>query len=255
MTEHIVGQAKGYESDTIPGDFGTLDGALPEMRRRGARELQEVPVPVVRRSASGRSWAAGSSSVTEADTLLRERRVGPLEGFRSRLGKPFSASIKLNDANEVAFDFGDGGGDDRPKRPTSPGSSRSVRARSATRASSKLRRRTCAKRRSGPDKTCDFRSGRVILQRPDRARADAEAPRHRQDRSPAVRVGAHQARILGVSRSATRRQDRLRVRGAAMPAKGGARAGARRPSRLRVLGRIRATRSPSSSTRGATAPM
>ena len=48
MTEHIVGQAKGHESDTIPGDFGTLDGALPEVRRRSPRELQEVPVPVVR---------------------------------------------------------------------------------------------------------------------------------------------------------------------------------------------------------------
>ena len=48
MTEHIVGQAKGYESDTIPGDFGDAGGALPEVRRRGARELQEVPVPVLR---------------------------------------------------------------------------------------------------------------------------------------------------------------------------------------------------------------
>ena len=48
MTQHIVGQAKGYESDTIPGDFGTLTARVSELRRRGARELQEVPVPVVR---------------------------------------------------------------------------------------------------------------------------------------------------------------------------------------------------------------
>jgi DNA topoisomerase III len=31
-------------SDTVPGDFGTLD-ALPEMRRGGQGELQEIPVP------------------------------------------------------------------------------------------------------------------------------------------------------------------------------------------------------------------
>src|SRR5256885_5092758 len=29
MTQHIVGQAKGYESDTIPGDFGTLTARCP----------------------------------------------------------------------------------------------------------------------------------------------------------------------------------------------------------------------------------
>ena len=48
MTKHIVAQAKNFESDTIPGDFATLSAPLPEMRRRGARELQEVPVPDVR---------------------------------------------------------------------------------------------------------------------------------------------------------------------------------------------------------------
>ena len=42
----------------------------------------------------------------EADTLLNDREVGPLEGFRSKLGRPFSAKLKLTDANEVEFDFG-----------------------------------------------------------------------------------------------------------------------------------------------------
>ena len=30
MTEHIVGQAKNYESDTIPGDFATLGNPCPK---------------------------------------------------------------------------------------------------------------------------------------------------------------------------------------------------------------------------------
>ena len=30
MTEHIVGQAKNYESDTIPGDFATLHAPCPK---------------------------------------------------------------------------------------------------------------------------------------------------------------------------------------------------------------------------------
>ena len=42
----------------------------------------------------------------EADALIKEREIGPLEGFRSKMGRPFSAKLKLTDANEVVFDFG-----------------------------------------------------------------------------------------------------------------------------------------------------
>ena len=106
MTKHIVAQAKNYESDTIPGDFGDAHRALPEMRRRSAREVQEVPVPSTATSASGRSWAAASSSSPRPTRCCSTREVGPLEGFRSRLGRPFSAKLQLTDANEVEFDFG-----------------------------------------------------------------------------------------------------------------------------------------------------
>ncbi len=44
MTEHIVAQAKNYESDTIPGDFATLSSALSQMRQRSARALPEIPM-------------------------------------------------------------------------------------------------------------------------------------------------------------------------------------------------------------------
>ena len=97
MTQHIVGQAKGYESDTIPGDFGTLTCAVPEVRRRDARELQEVPVPGLRLRLLEDRRPAASSRLAEAEELLRERPIGPLHGFRSKMGRPFAASIKLND--------------------------------------------------------------------------------------------------------------------------------------------------------------
>jgi len=41
----------------------------------------------------------------EAKDLLEKRLIGPLHGFRSRLGRPFSAALKLNDANETEFVF------------------------------------------------------------------------------------------------------------------------------------------------------
>jgi DNA topoisomerase-3 len=42
---------------------------------------------------------------SEARALLEKRLIGPLQGFRSRLGRPFSAALKLNDANETEFVF------------------------------------------------------------------------------------------------------------------------------------------------------
>lgn len=41
----------------------------------------------------------------EAKELLEKRLIGPLQGFRSRLGRPFAAALKLNDAGETEFVF------------------------------------------------------------------------------------------------------------------------------------------------------
>jgi DNA topoisomerase-3 len=45
----------------------------------------------------------------EVQTLIRDRVVGPLDGFRSKAGKPFSAILRLDPNNKVKFDFGDNG--------------------------------------------------------------------------------------------------------------------------------------------------
>ena len=44
-------------------------------------------------------------SPEEAKTLLEEKKVGPLEGFVSRAGRPFSATLKLEDDGNVSFEF------------------------------------------------------------------------------------------------------------------------------------------------------
>ncbi len=46
---------------------------------------------------------------SEVAELLEKRQVGPLDDFRSRAGKPFSAILRLDAMNKVTFDFGDGG--------------------------------------------------------------------------------------------------------------------------------------------------
>jgi DNA topoisomerase-3 len=164
MTEHIVGQAKNYESDTIPGDFATLTVPCPKC----GGEVHENYKKFQCQKCDFGFWkimGGRQLEAAEAETLLRERKVGPLDGFRSRIGRPFSASIKLSDENEVSFDFGERDGDDGEVPDFSGQEPLGTCPKCGNRVFEGTQSYICEKA-VGPDKTCDFRSGRVILQRP-----------------------------------------------------------------------------------------
>jgi DNA topoisomerase-3 len=57
--------------------------------------------------------AGRSFERSEVETLLKEGRVGPLEGFRSKVGRKFNATVKLGEDFKQQFDF-DEGSHDRP---------------------------------------------------------------------------------------------------------------------------------------------
>ena len=102
----------------------------------------------------------------EADALIKDREIGPLEGFRSKMGRPFSAKLKLTDANEVTFDFGnDIGTEDGEVPDFSAQTPLGTCPKCASRVFELPNAYVCEKA-VGPEKTCDFRSGRMILQRP-----------------------------------------------------------------------------------------
>jgi DNA topoisomerase-3 len=167
MTEKIVGQAKNYESDTIPGDFATLTNPCPkcggEVHEKYKKFQCENPKCDF---AFWKIMGGRQIEPQEADALIKNRTIGPLEGFRSKMGRPFSAVLKLNDAIEVVFDFGnaDAGDDGEPpdfSQSTTLGACPKCGARVFEHGSAYV----CEKA-VGPEKTCDFRSGRMILQRP-----------------------------------------------------------------------------------------
>ena len=166
MTKHIVDQAKAHENDTIDVDFGTLTARCPKC----GGEVHEKYKKFQCQACDFGFWkimAGRQLELNEADALLRDRAVGPLEGFRSKIGRPFAAALKLTDAYEVTFDFGDGGADDdtteapdfSAQEPLGPCPKCGARVFEMPQAY------VCEKA-VGPGKTCDFRSGRVILQRP-----------------------------------------------------------------------------------------
>src|SRR5947208_7790186 len=88
MTRKIVERAKKYEYDTIPGDFGVLKTPCPkcggEVHER-YKAFQCVKCDFsLWKILSGRLFEA-----PEIEALIRDRQIGPLQGFRSKMGRPF----------------------------------------------------------------------------------------------------------------------------------------------------------------------
>jgi DNA topoisomerase III len=166
MTRHLVGQAKNYESDTIPGDFATLSVRCPKC----GGEVHENYKKFQCQSCDFGIWkivAGRQLDAPEAEALLSQREVGPLEGFRSKPGRPFAAKLKLGDADEVQFDFGDGSGEGSDAvAPDFSGQESLGPCPKCGNAVFELPAAYVCEKAVGPEKTCDFRSGRVILQRP-----------------------------------------------------------------------------------------
>jgi DNA topoisomerase-3 len=109
----------------------------------------------------GREW-----SPEEVTELIRKRYMGPLAGFRSKQGRPFSAGLRLTDDLRIEFDFGHPVGSDATGTPD-------FSAQQPLGACPKCGARVfehgiayVCEKAVGAQKSCDFRSGRMILQQP-----------------------------------------------------------------------------------------
>jgi len=164
MTRHIVDRAKAHESETVPGDYVTLEKPCPKcggVVKENYKKFQCQKCDfALWRILSGRQFEPA-----EIEALIETGQIGPLQGFRSRLGKPFAANIKLTPEFKIEFDFGqqqDGDGEpidfsgQEPLGPC-PKCGNNVYAHGLAYACEKA---------LGPDRSCDFRSGQIILQRP-----------------------------------------------------------------------------------------
>ncbi|WP_250519266.1 DNA topoisomerase III [Caballeronia sp. NCTM1] len=168
MTQTIVKRAKEYDSDTIPGDYATLETPCPncgaqvkENYRRFACTKCEFSISKI---PGGRQF-----EIPEVEELLREKTIGPLSGFRSKMGRPFSAILKLALDDEIKnykleFDFGqDSGGEDGEPPDFSEQTPVGACPKCQSRVFEHGMSYVCENSVSNP-KTCDFRSGKVILQ-------------------------------------------------------------------------------------------
>ncbi len=163
MTEHMVEQAKNFSNETIPGDYATLatpcpvcGGVVKENYRRFACTACDFSITKI---PGGRTF-----ETPEAETLLATRSLGPVDGFRSKTGRPFAASLRLTDDNKLEFDFGQGASDDDAQPVDFSGATRLGDCPKCSAGVFAHGNAYVCEKSLGPEKTCDFRSGLMILQ-------------------------------------------------------------------------------------------
>ncbi|MFN9451738.1 MAG: DNA topoisomerase III [Rubrivivax sp.] len=179
MAERIVRKAKEYDRDTIPGDYSTLKtpcpncgGVVKENYRRfactGEHGATEGCGFSITKIPAGRAF-----EIAEAEAFLSDKRIGPLDGFRSKAGWPFVAEMKLVHDSELGnwkleFDFGEDA-----KQAQADGEPVDFSDQATLGACPKCKGRVYEHGTSyvcehavGAHVTCDFKSGKVILQQP-----------------------------------------------------------------------------------------
>ena len=181
MAERIVQKAKEYDRETIPGDYATLQtpcpncgGVVKENYRRfactgpeGAPDGAGCDFSITK-IPGGRSF-----ELAEAEAFLRDKKIGPLEGFRSKAGWPFTAELKLVRDEEISnwkleFDFGE-----EARREGESGAPVDFSQQQSLGACPKCQGHVYEHGTSyvcehavGAHVTCDFKSGKIILQQP-----------------------------------------------------------------------------------------
>ncbi len=178
MTQRIVAKAKEYDRDTIPGDYATLSTPCPNCSgvvKENYRRFTCVGRPGGEGCGFSISKIPGGRSfeLHEVERFLADKKIGPLEGFRSKAGWPFTAELKLSYDDEIRnwkleFDFGEDA-----KKEGESGEPVDFSGQASLGACPKCQGRVfehgsnyVCEHAVGAHVTCDFKSGKIILQQP-----------------------------------------------------------------------------------------
>ena len=174
---HIVDQTQVMVERIKTGefadpDFGTLKAPCP---RCGAK-IHEGYKHFACENCDYKLWKVVASrqwEVEEVEELLAKRQIGPLQGFRSKMGRAFAAIIKLKDDHSPEFDFGQSDAEaDAEEVDFSGQEALGACPKCSGRVYEHGMAYVCEKS-VGAGRSCDFRSGKVILQQ-EVARAEMQ---------------------------------------------------------------------------------
>jgi DNA topoisomerase III len=169
MTQIIVKRAKEYDNETIPGDYATLKTPCPNCAGVVKENYRRFACTKCDFSMS-KTPGSRQFEINEVEELLEKRTIGPLQGFRSKMGRPFAAILRIVRDEDIQnfkleFDFGqdqddgeEGEGVDFTGQ-TALGPCPKCASGVYEMGLAYVCEKTVAK-----PKACDFRSGRIILQ-------------------------------------------------------------------------------------------
>ena len=165
FTREIVDKAKNFEGDSVSGNFEVLEVKCP---RCGNGPFDEDYRTFKCRSCELIIWKTMAGRLfdrTEVEKLLVDGRVGPLEGFRSKMGRKFNAPVKLGEDFKQQFDFGENGNGGPLTIDTSKHEEIGVCPVCKEGKVYELENAFACERALANPKTCNFRVSKVILQR------------------------------------------------------------------------------------------
>ena len=181
MTKSLVSKAKGYDRDSVPGDYATLQARCPNCGGVMKENYRRYACVGTTDSGEGCGFSFGKTpagrtfETAEVEQFLRDKKIGPLEGFRSKAGWPFTAEMVIKFDEEaknykLEFDFGDDKNAETGEI-VDFGQQQSLGAcpKCAGAVYELGKNYVCEKSVSTlaqPTPSCDFKTGQVILQQP-----------------------------------------------------------------------------------------
>ena len=168
MTQIIVKRAKEYNNDTIPGDYATMHQPCPNCGSVVKENYRRFACTKCEFSMS-KTPGSRQFEIAEVEELLKNRTIGPLQGFRSKMGRPFAAILRIVRDEDISnfkleFDFGQNDDDENAEAVDFSGQTVLGPCPKCGGGVYEMGLAYVCENSVAKPKTCDFRSGRIILQ-------------------------------------------------------------------------------------------
>jgi DNA topoisomerase-3 len=165
LTREIVEKVRNFRGETIEGEYATIDAKCPNC---GGGPIKEDYKTFRCKACDWLMWKTMASrqfTPEEVRTLLTDGQVGPLQGFRSKIGRAFEAIVKLGEDKKPQFDFGEKGIDKEQKIDTEKHEALGLCPVCQKGQVYVLEKAYACENSIASPKTCTFRVSKMILQR------------------------------------------------------------------------------------------
>jgi DNA topoisomerase-3 len=165
LTREIVEKVRNFRGETIEGEYATIDAKCPNC---GGGPIKEDYKTFRCKACDWLMWKTMASrqfTPEEVRTLLTDGQVGPLQGFRSKIGRAFEAIVKLGEDKKPQFDFGEKGIDKEQKIDTEKHEALGLCPVCQKGQVYILEKAYACENSIASPKTCTFRVSKMILQR------------------------------------------------------------------------------------------